>query len=202
MKNFINYLTEIQKTYEFKIKLANIDPSEYMDQLENALDAYGLESLSKAKRIPIETTCIDFPNIKNCQLYIMDVVLTYPVTSDQLSAIISDRVQLPFSQIVVVPKNHPEEIRRWDEENSDIKKFEKGQSVLDKPYEEVKGGKEAGAVYSQAGSLLKELNNTPKWDYAKTEVTDDKSTNDYPQGILSPVGSRQNKISSPIKGTK
>ena len=69
MKNFIKHLQESQKTYEFRIKLADIDPAEKGDMLKNALDAYGLQSISEAKRLPIKETDIDFPSKKNCQIY-------------------------------------------------------------------------------------------------------------------------------------
>ena len=38
MKNFLTYLTESQKTYEFRIRIANSDPTEKMDALESALN--------------------------------------------------------------------------------------------------------------------------------------------------------------------
>jgi hypothetical protein len=38
MKNFLKYLSESQKTYEFRIKIANIDPAEKMDSLEKYQD--------------------------------------------------------------------------------------------------------------------------------------------------------------------
>ena len=202
MKNFLQHLTETQKTYEFRIKIANIDPDDKAEQLENALEAYGLESLSKAKRLPIQESDIDFPNIKNCQIYLLDAVLKYPVNSDQLRSIVSERAGINLANIFVVPKNHPEELWRWDRANSDLREFKQGEAVLDKPLEEVEGGKEAGRQYAEAGTLLKELSKDPKWEYAKTETENLKTTNDIPQGILSPVGSKQNKISSPVKGTK
>jgi hypothetical protein len=196
MKNFLDHLVEVQKTYEFRIKIANIDPTESMDKLESALNAYGLESLSKPKRLPIKEGDVDFPSVKNCQLYLMDVVLTYPVNDAQLRAIIAERAGYPAGSIVVVPKNHPEEIWRWNESGeSEIREFVKGEAVLDKPLEEVKGGKEAGKAYSEAGSLLKELNKA-KVEIAGGETPAAKTTNDLPTGDASPVGSNQNKISS------
>jgi hypothetical protein len=194
MKNFLEYLTESQKTYEFRIKLANIDPADIIEQLENALEAYGLESLSKAKRLPIKETDIDFPNIKNCQIYLMDAVLTYPVNDMTLRAIISDRANISLANIFVVPSNHPEELWRWDRANSDIREFKQGEAVLDKPYEDDPAGKDAGKVYAEAGSLLKELNKEVKWEIAGSEKTDGSDTNSIPQGTNSPVGSKQNKI--------
>ena len=62
MKNFLNYLEQSQKTYEFRIKIANTDPAEKFAALESALNAYGLESLSKPKRLPLKESDVDFPN--------------------------------------------------------------------------------------------------------------------------------------------
>ena len=200
MKNFLQHLTESQKTYAFRIKIANIDPAEKLAVLEAALDAYGLQSLSKAKRLPIKSSDIDFPSMANCQIYLMDVVLTYPVNEAQLRAIVSERAGISQTNIVVVSPNHPEEQRRWDLEGNDVREFKKGEAVLDKEYsaDECASGEEASKAYSQ-GSFLKELNKV-KFEIAGNEPADGKTTNDLPQGTTSPVGSVQNKIPSPVKG--
>lgn len=206
MKNFLKYLSESQKTYEFRIKIANIDPAEKMDQLEAAMEAYGLESLSKAKRLPIKESDIDFPSMKNCQLYLMDAVLTYPCNDQQLRACVAERAGIPQANIVVVPKNHPEEQRRWNEDDaSDIREYAQGESVLDKPYEDNPEAKAAGDAYSRADSILKELKKPEQVAEGKKDEPEGnagKTTNDLPQGEKSPVGSQQNKIPSPVKGQK
>lgn len=201
MKNFLQYLTEVQKTYEFRIKIANIDPAEKMDVLEAALDAYGLESISKAKRLPIKSNDIDFPSMENCQIYLMDAVLKYPVNDAQLRAIVSDRAGIPQSNIVVVSPNHPEEQRRWDLEGNDVREFKQGESVLDKDYshDECACAEDASKQYAEAGSLLKELNSV-KIDIAGTEKADGKTLNDVATSDVSPVGSKQNKIPPAVKG--
>ena len=188
MKNFLQHLTDSKKTYEFSIKIADIDPADIMDRLKAALDAYGLESLSKPKRLPIKANDIDFPSLSNCQLYIMYAVLTYPVNDAQLRAIVSERGAIPSSNIVVVPKNHPEEVWRWNATGeSEIREFKKGEAVLDKPYEaDCPSAAEASKAYSQ-GSFLKELS-------ATVAKSDGKTTNDIPTGDVSPIGSTQNKI--------
>ena len=200
MKNFLQHLTDSQKTYEFRIKIANIDPADKLAALETAFDAYGLQSLSKAKRLPIKSNDIDFPSMVNCQIYLMDVVLTYPVNDSQLLAIVSQRAGIAQSNIVVTSPNHPEEQRRWDLEGNDVREFKKGEAVLDKEYsaDECASGEEASKAYSQ-GSFLKELNKV-KFEIAGNESADGKTTNDLPQGTQSPVGSVQNKIPSPVKG--
>ena len=200
MKNFLQHLTDSQKTYEFRIKIANIDPADKLAELEAALDAYGLESISKAKRLPIKSNDIDFPSMANCQIYLMDVVLTYPVNDAQLRAIVSQRAGIAQSNIVVTSPSHPEEQRRWDLEGNDVREFKKGEAVLGTEYshDECACAEEASKAYSQ-GSFLKELNKT-KIEIAGKESADGKTTNDLPQGTQSPVGSVQNKIPSPVKG--
>lgn len=196
MKNFLNYLAESHKTYEFRIKLANINPDEKMDMLEAALNAYGLESITKAKRLPIKESDIDFPSMKNCQLYLMDAVLTYPCNNDQLRAIIAERAGIPAANVVVVPKNHPEEIWRWNEDGtSDLKEYVKGEAVLDKPLPEATAEqKAAGEAYANATSILKELSDVKLAEAEGGKTEDAKTTNDLPQGNDSPLGSKQNKI--------
>ena len=194
MKNFLQHLTDSKKTYEFTIKIADIDPADIMDRLKAALDAYGLESLSKPKRLPIKANDIDFPSLSNCQLYIMYAVLTYPVNDAQLRAIVSERGAIPSSNIVVVPKNHPEEQRRWNLEGNDVREFKKGEAVLDKPYEaDCPSAAEASKAYANATSLLKELSGA-KYEIAGNEPVDGKTTNDIPTGDVGPIGSTQNKI--------
>lgn len=194
MKNFLQHLTEVQKTYEFRIKIANIDPDEKMDVLEAALDSYGLDSISKPKRLPIKENDIDFPSMSNCQLYLLDAVLKYPVNDAQLRAIVSERAGIPQGNIVVVPKNHPEEVWRWNEDNaSELRQFEKGASVLEEELPEPsKEQKDASKAYSERTSLLKELS-TPKVEIEGGDTEEAKTTNDLPQGTDSPVGSKETK---------
>jgi len=192
MKNFLEYLTENQKVFEFRIKIANIEPSEIMTRIENALEAYQLESISKPKHLPIQDTSIDFPNFKLADIYLIDVVLSYPVNDLTLTAILSERANIPMANLRIVPRNHPEEL--WRNDEGELAEFNKGESILDKPYEDNPAGKAAGKVYAEAGSLLKELNKEAKWKIAGSEKTDGADTNSLPQGTTSPVGSRQNKF--------
>lgn len=209
MKNFLQHLSEAQKTYEFRIKIADIDPAENIDRLKNALETYGLESLSAAKRLPIKSNDIDFPSLVNCQIYLMDAVLTYPVNDQQLRAIISDRCGMPAANIVVVPSNHPEEVWRWNLEGNEVKEFKKGEAVLDKPYDATSPAQAAASkTYSEAGSILKELNTPNKFEIAGDDTTVGgdadpaygKTLQQVATGDVSPVGTTKNKIPSAVKG--
>ena len=195
MKNFLNYLEQSQKTYEFRIKIANIDPAEKLAMLESALDAYGLESLGKPKRLPLKESDVDFPNHGTVELYLMDAVLKYPCNEYQLRTIIAERAGIAQANIVIVPTNHPEEQRRWNEDNSsDIKEYAQGEAVLDKPYEDDPKAKKAGDAYASFNTILKELTELKLAEAEGGKTPAAKTTNELPTGDKSPVGSNQNKI--------
>lgn len=198
MKNFLDYLTEVDKTYEFRIKLANVDVSECLDRLRNALDAYGLTDLGEAKRLPIQANDIDFPSMPNVEVHLMDAVLKYPVNDAQLRAIISERAGIPASQVFVVSPNNPEEIWRWNLEGNEIKEYVQGDAELVKDLPAATAEQKAASkFYSEAGSFLKELKEVE----SKIEGNDNtiggeanpahgKTTTDLPTGDASPVGSK------------
>ena len=203
MKNFINYLEQSQKTYEFRIKIADVDPNEKMDRIEGALEAYCLESISKPRRLPIQESDIDFPAMKNCQIYLLDAVVKYPCNNDQVRAVIAERAGIPAASVFVVPKNHPEELWRWNESgDSDLREFKQGEAVLDKPYEDSSAAKAAGDAYANFNSILKELNQVKLEEAEGGKTPEAKTTNDLPTSDTSPVGSKQNTIPSAVKGKK
>lgn len=184
MKNFLNYLAQSQKTYAFKVKVANIDPTDRLQKIEGALKAYGECIVSKPKSLPITESNIDFPAQKAPQVFVMDVTLEYPCTDDQLRACLAEHAGLPQGSVRVVAKNHPEEL--WRNNEGELREYVKGESVIDKPYpENTSEQKDASKNYAERTSLLKELKKTGT-------VAGDKDNN--PPGTKSPVGSNQNKI--------
>ena len=125
----------------------------------------------------------------------MDAVLTYPCNEYQLRTIIAERAGIAQANIFVVPTNHPEEQRRWNEnDTSDIKEYKKGEAVLDKPYEDNPDAKKAGDAYASFNSILKELTEIKLAEAEGGKTPEAKTTNDLPTGDKSPVGSNQNKI--------
>ena len=210
MKNFIQYLSEVQKTYEFRIKIANCDPKDKLDGLKVGLAQYAVESVSAAKRLPIKANDIDFPSIPNCEVFLMDAVLKYPVNDAQLRVIVAERLGCSQSQVVVVPKYNPEEIWRWNVDGeSELREFKQGEDVLTQPLPEATAEQKAASkAYSEAGTILKELNTPSKFEIAGDDTTVGgekdpaygKTLQQIATGDKSPVGSKQNAIPDPTKG--
>lgn len=81
MKSFKDYLTESKKTYEFKVKIAGDLPASFGTNLKNALSKFNVESISKAKRTPIQESPIDFPGVKFSEVTVFDIAVSYPTNS-------------------------------------------------------------------------------------------------------------------------
>jgi len=84
MKTFIEHLQETQKTYEFRIKVANFNPKDDMDKLEAVLEAYGVETVSKPESLPITENNIDFQAMDPREVYVIETVLTSQVSAQLL----------------------------------------------------------------------------------------------------------------------
>ena len=54
MKNFSAYFHETNKVYEFRIKMAHVEPKgEVLERIKNALNCFQVETISAVKRLPI-----------------------------------------------------------------------------------------------------------------------------------------------------
>jgi hypothetical protein len=208
MKTFLQHLSEVQKTYEFRVKLANIDPAKCMDRLKTALETWQLREISAVKRLPIKENVIEFPSFGPTEVYQFDVSLAYPCIDAQLRQLIAERCNMLASAVYVVPTNHPEEQRR-NNENSDLHEYAQGESVIDKPFPEASAEQKAASkAYSGAESILKELAPTKdRWTIAGDDTTVGgeaqssygKTTNDIPSATKSLA---QNAIPNPNKSLK
>jgi hypothetical protein len=208
MKTFLEYLGETQKTYEFKVKIANLDPKDHIESLKVTLAAYAVESISTPKRLPIMENNIDFPSMKNCEIHVFEVALKYPVMTNQLRELISERLSINLSQVFVTPSANPEEL--WRNNEGELREYVQGEDVLTKPLPEASAEQQAASkFYSEAGTILKELNKPVKFEIAGTDTTVGgdkdpaygKTSNDIAQGKETPLG-KQNTIPNPGKSLR
>jgi len=195
MKPFQTYIFELNKPYEFRIKLASIEPKgEVMERIKSALDAYQLESVSAVKSLPIQEHR-EFPQWGGaCECWQFDVTVLYPATSTAIRQVIKERAQLNPDWINVRNLNEAEATDEAETRGKDTE----GALLNQEELKADEGGQEL-AGQSRIGSLLKELESR-KFDIAGTEKADGKTTSDLPQGDVSPVGTNQNKINDQRKG--
>lgn len=194
MKSFQSYIFELNKPYEFRIKLATIEPKgEVLDRIKNALNTYQLESISAVKSLPIQEHR-EFPQWGPCECWTFDIKLAYPTTVPQIRQTIKERAQINPDWICVRSLNEAEATEEAETRGKDHKG-----ALLDE--EELQADPEGQPLVGQSriGSLLKELESR-KFESAGGNADKATMNTDKPAGETSPVGSTQNKLYRKPKG--
>jgi|TARA_B100000780_G_scaffold252629_1_gene199847 hypothetical protein len=165
MKPFKHYLTESERTYNFRIKIANMIEDEVMDKLEDALGKFELKSLSKPKKTPIQEHPMDFQTLTNSEVYMMDAEMGYPVTANTLYEYLKHAIGIAPNEIVVINKDHPEEIAREEavKEEGEIYSAKLDDAEY-KDQKEIKVDSLYGDKYNE--NMLKTIE-TRKYEFAK-----------------------------------
>lgn len=166
MKSFKTYLMENETSYQFRIKLADKLEDDTVERLETALEKYELKSLSKPKKTPIQEHPMDFQTLTNAEVYIMDAEVVYPTTAHHLYHYLTEYLGIPHSHLVVINRNHPEEIAREESLEASEEYVTK---LTDSEYseaEDVKSEDLYGDKYNE--NFLKSLE-TRKYEFAKEE---------------------------------
>jgi hypothetical protein len=195
MKSFQNYIFELNKPYEFRIKMGTVDPSTVMEQIKNALNTWQLESVSAVKSLPIQEHR-EFPQWGACEAWTFDIKVAYPTNQIQIQQTLRERAGINPSWLCVRNLNEAEYTDEAEAPNADA---EKG-ALLDQ--EDLGGSKEGQSLVGQSriGSLLKELESR-EYEVAGSDKTVGgdkqssygKTTNGIPQGNDTPVMGK-NKI--------
>jgi hypothetical protein len=195
MKAFQSYIFELNKPYEFRIKLATIEPTgEVMDKIKNALETYQLESVSPVKSLPIQEHR-EFPTWGPCESWQFDIKVSYPTNATGIRQMLKERAHLNPDWICV--RNLNEAIDTTEAE-------ERGQGrtgdLLTDPVLQDDPEGQSYAGQARVGNLLKELESR-KFEFAQDSKEAGKDTNSVATGDTSPM-SKQNKMYNPLKGKK
>jgi hypothetical protein len=196
MKNLSAYFHETHKVYEFRIKMAHVEPKgEVLDRIKNALDCFQVETISAVKRLPV-TEHWEFAKEGACDCYMLDVGLKYPTIPGQIRQLIGERAGVNASWVdVKTMADALNEQLVW----GPVESNEDESPLLTK--EDLGGPSAQEAVgEKRLSSLIKELSaNTRKQEIqgTDTEYATGKTTNDAPQQNNSPIGSTKNTLQRP-----
>jgi len=84
MKTFKEYLSESKKVYSFKVKVAGELPENFDATLKARLASRSIVQFENVKTTPVQELPIDFPELKNVEVSIFDVVTEYPITPQEI----------------------------------------------------------------------------------------------------------------------
>jgi hypothetical protein len=157
MKTFKNYLTESQKKYDFRIKIAGEFTTEQESALKKSLDKYALSGWKKTAKTPIQELPLDFPQVKNCEVNIYEVTLDYPSTQHELTEYISNCCGISKTHLAVRRPGEP------SEEYQHVEEKREGALLDDPDYKEA-GNPKFDDYYGDKynSTFLKELNDVLK----------------------------------------
>ncbi len=167
-KRFTDYLAECldEKKYAFKIKVAGDLPDHFNDALNAALQKYEILSFAKGKTTPIQSKCVEFPELENVSYTMFDTELRYPTTSTVLLSYISEQTGVTIDRIRVRSLKEEEEL----EINAEQKPNDK--PLLNRPLE--KENNQATVGDKGISNFLKDLAKARK----DTGLTQYKGVND------------------------
>lgn len=158
MKSFKEHLTESQKKYDFRIKIAGDFTSEQESNLKKSLDKYSISGWKKTAKTPIQTLPLDFPQVKNCEVNIYEVTLDYPTTQHELTEYIANHCGINRSHLAVRKPGEP------SEEYQHVEDKKREGALLDDPdYKEAPNAKFEDYYGDKYNSgFVKELNDILK----------------------------------------
>ena len=208
MKSLTEYIAARNQPYDFRIKIAKIEPKgEIMERIKNALNAYELVSVTAAKSLPIQEHR-EFPKWGACECWQFEASVAYPTINTQIRQLIVERAGINPEWVCVYGKQQADDNDAFEAHGKD----HTGSLLLDNELKDVPGAQDLVAD-KRKDSLLRELEaQSPKLTALKSneELVKEQAlektkaaqtTNQLPQGTKSPVGSQQNKL-PPIKGKK
>jgi hypothetical protein len=194
MKSYKHYLTEAERTYKWKIKVAEDVTSDQATQLEQVLNQFKLKSLSKPKSLPISENPVNFEGLGAVPVSIMELEISYPATERQIQEVVGRCCGVDINKVFVYTEGQEADSIRINVEKS-------GKAVLTQEYDAGKSEKIYGDEYNTI--MLKSMEKEPtnrNYQFPASTGTKIKTTNDLEQGKHSAMGSaQQNKIPDPYK---
>ena len=185
MKTFLQFLTESQKTYKFKIRVAGELPEGFEDRLKTNMQKFEVVNMGGAKRAPITERPLDFPQLQNVEVTTYEVEVKYPTTSHILEQYVVQNCKVPHSHITVRGEFDPIEEQQAKEEPEEYTTMLTTEDMGGESAQESVGG-------NRVMELLKELETARKEreiDPMEGAPTGESKDIDEKQNTTSVVGS-------------
>jgi len=107
MKKLEDYLIRQKKEHRFRLKFAFEPKSVDQDRLERHLRKYDLKDVGPLSKTIFQTNPTDFAEIKNTEIWIMDIVVGFPVPSSVLKEEIRQLFRVSEKFLVVRGEHDP-----------------------------------------------------------------------------------------------
>ena len=185
MKTFAQYLTESEKTFDYRIKIVGDLPGDFVKEFKTRLKKFDPVSIADIKTTPILAKPKDFPAFNNEAVNMMDVTFRYPAIPPQIQQI-AQLLGLDPDRICI---NETHWAEGMDAELMCI--ADQGSPLLLTDYPaDTKEQKDLIKDYSAVGKDKQVVRNSAEdavWTVAGGKTPPAETTNDLPMGVKSPM---------------
>lgn len=109
-KTYLEHLMESDKEYHFRIKTIEPIDEDRMAKIEHILSKYELRDITAPERTIIQNHPLDFHDIQNAEVWMVDAVTGVPVSSYILQQELRANLKMPEKFVVVRSDNDPLEL--------------------------------------------------------------------------------------------
>ena len=92
MKSFKQYLLESKQSYNYRIKLAQPLSDDDYSRIERHLLKYDVQKMSAPRKLPIQSTPYDFPQLRGYEIYVAEFTTNIPVSAYQIQTEIQNLI--------------------------------------------------------------------------------------------------------------
>ena len=185
MKTFAQYLTESERTFDYRIKIVGDLPGDFVKEFKTRLKKFDPVEIGEVKSTPILSQPRDFPAFNNEAVNMMDVVFRYPAIPPQIQQI-AQLLGLDPDRICI---NELHWAEGMDRELMGIE--EQGDPLLNTPYPaDTKQQRDLKKDYAAVGPDKQVVRNSAEdavFTVAGGATPPAKTTNDLPMGVKSPM---------------
>lgn len=183
MKTFAQYLTESEKTFDYRIKICGDVDSAFLTAFKEKLKKFDPVKISEPKTTPVQAKPADFPGLTNQRVTIIDGSFRYPATPPQIEQ---------FAELCGVTANHVcVNDLKWSEgmDKELLGIEDQSESLLDSPYPaDSKEQKQLSKDHANGNQqVVKNSAENAVWTVAGGKTPKAATTNDLPQGVESPM---------------
>ena len=184
MKTFQNYLTESERTYDYRIKVVGEVAPDFFDQLEKKLAQFDIVKMTKPKKTPVMATIKDFPEEKNQSVTNVDVSFRYPAIEPQIKQL-AQLMGLNPNHICMLTQNYQDSIEQETKAVEELNKDLLTDTDFPAPNAEQKELSQDYSADPYQHSVLKNAYRSD-FDVAGGKTPAAKTTNDLTMGTKSP----------------
>jgi len=102
-----NYLIENERRYNYRIKTVVPLEEDQLDVIERCIMKYVPVEMSRVRKTIIQENPLDFTDVKNAEVYTIDIVVTLPASAYVLQQELKYTLGIPEKFIVVRAENDP-----------------------------------------------------------------------------------------------